>query len=79
MREMLGGDDWNAQSLMLAGAERLLGLTDGWEAYTLDDTALLKRGRHSVGVGKQYAGCVGHVTNCQSIVTMGLASDAIST
>ncbi len=79
MREMLGGDDWNAQSLMLAGAERLLRATDGWEAYTLDDTALLKRGRHSVGVGKQYAGCVGHVTNCQSIVTMGLASDAIST
>jgi SRSO17 transposase len=32
-----------------------------------------------VGVGKQYAGCVGHVTNCQCIVTMGLASDAIST
>ena len=79
MREMLADNDWNAQSLMVAGAERLLRATDGWAAYTLDDTALLKRGWHSVGVGKQYAGCVGHVTNCQCIVTMGLASDAIST
>jgi SRSO17 transposase len=79
MREMLADDDWNAQSLMLAGAERLLRTTDGWQAYTLDDTALLKRGWHSVGVARQYAGCVGHVTNCQCIVTMGIASDAIST
>jgi SRSO17 transposase len=79
MREMLADDDWNAQSLMVDGAERLLRATDGWEAYTLDDTALLKRGWHSVGVGKQYAGCVGHVTNCQCLVTMGLASNAIST
>ena len=79
MREMLADDDWNPQSLMMAGAERLLRATDGWEAYTLDDTALLKRGWHSVGVAKQYAGCVGHVTGCQCIVTMGIASDAIST
>jgi SRSO17 transposase len=76
---MLADDDWNAHSLMLAGAERLLRATDDWQAYTLDDTALLKHGLHSVGVSKQYAGCVGHVTNCQSIVTMGLASDVSST
>lgn len=79
MREMLTEDDWNAQSLMLAGAERLLRTTDGWQAYTLDDTALLKRGWHSVGVAKQYAGCIGGVTGCQCIVTMGVASDLVST
>ena len=33
--------------------------------YIIDDSAHLKKGKHSVGVARQYAGVVGKVDNCQ--------------
>jgi SRSO17 transposase len=39
----------------------------------VDDTALLKKGRMSVGVAHQYAGCVGKRANCQVMVSLTLA------
>ena len=52
-------------------AERLVG---GREAVLIiDDTSLLKQGRHSVGVARQYSGQVGKTTNCQCLVSLTLA------
>jgi len=34
----------------------------------IDESSHLKKGRHSVGVAKQYAGCVGKIENCQVAV-----------
>jgi len=78
LQEMLVEGSWNHRSLMLLGAERLLNTCPELVAYTLDDTALLKQGRHSVGVANQYAGCVGGLANCQAIVTAGMASEHVS-
>lgn len=52
-------------------AQRLVGGPGA--VLIIDDTALLKRGPHSVGVAWQYAGCVGRITNCQVLVSLTLA------
>lgn len=42
--------------------------------WIIDDTTLPKKGTHSVGVGPQYSGQVGHVINCQTVVSLALAN-----
>jgi SRSO17 transposase len=48
------------------------------EHWIVDDTTLLKSGRHSVGVAIQYSGLVGTTANCQSLVSLSLATEAAS-
>src|SRR3982750_1006916 len=68
-------EDEPLEAELLAQADRLVGGPDA--ILVIDDTALPKKGTHSVGVASQYAGVVGKQTNCQTLVSLTLAKDEV--
>ena len=69
---------WDAaprEAALLAEADRQVGGNDAW--LIVDDTALPKKGRHSVGVAPQYASALGKNANCQTLVSLTLASGEV--
>src|ERR1700692_3226547 len=67
-----GGWDEGAPGPELAiQADKLVGGADAF--LVIDDTALPKKGTHSVGVAPQYASALGKTANCQTLVSLTLA------
>lgn len=65
---------WDAEPLeteLLVQADRLVGGSDA--VLVIDDTAIPKKGAHSVGVAPQYASALGKTANCQTLVSLTLA------
>ena len=65
-------DNVPLEATLLKEADRLVGDQAGF--LVIDDTALPKKGHHSVGVAPQYASSLGKTSNCQSLVSVTLAS-----
>ena len=69
---------WDAAPLekeLLVQADKLVGGSDA--VLVIDDTAVPKKGKHSVGVASQYASVLGKNANCQTLVSLTLARDEV--
>jgi len=69
MQALLGGHVWD-WTTALAALQRFIAahLGDPEAIVVLDETAELKKGTATVGVGRQHAGITGQVENCQTVV-----------
>src|SRR3954452_19987994 len=75
MQSLLGRSCWDADALRdLVRDEVIARLGDRSGVLVVDETGFLKKGRHSVGVARQYSGTAGRVENCQVGVFLGYAS-----
>ena len=74
LHHFVASSAWDSTPLeaeLLVQADRLVGGTDA--VLVIDDTALPKKGSHSVGVAPQYATTLGKNANCQTLVSVTLA------
>jgi len=75
VQHLLGRSRWDSDALrdeLVGYVRETLGDTDG--VLVVDETGFLKKGRHSVGVARQYSGAAGRIENCQVGVFLGYAS-----
>jgi SRSO17 transposase len=78
LHHFIADSAWDAaplESALLAQADRMVGGEDAW--LIIDDTALPKKGERSVGVAPQYASALGKNANCQTLVSLTLASGEV--
>jgi SRSO17 transposase len=74
LHHFIAGGVWDAkpvESELLVRADKLVGGRDA--VLVIDDTAIPKKGMHSVGVAAQYASALGKTANCQTLVSLTLA------
>ena len=74
LHHFIASSAWDTGPLekaLLGEADNMVGGNDAW--LIVDDTALPKKGEHSVGVAQQYAGVLGKTANCQALVSLTLA------
>jgi len=74
LHHFIAAGAWDAapvETELLVQADRLVGGSDA--VLVIDDTAIPKKGTHSVGVAAQYASALGKTANCQTLVSLTLA------
>src|SRR5882762_2547857 len=74
LHHFIAAGAWDAtpvETELLVQADRLVGGGDA--VLVIDDTAIPKKGTHSVGVAAQYASALGKTANCQTLVSLTLA------
>lgn len=75
LQRLLNKDDWEADALC-GGLREIVSETLDGEVLIgiIDESCVVKRGEHSVGVKRQYCGRLGKVENCQVGVYLGYVS-----
>ena len=80
--DFVGQSPWSDEALIAAVRDRVLPrmVERGGpiRAWIIDDTGFPKKGRHSVGVARQYCGQLGKQDNCQVAVSLSIANATAS-
>ena len=77
----VGQAPWSDEALLARVRERVLSAIEHHgpiETWIIDDTGFPKKGKHSVGVARQYCGQLGKQDNCQVAVSLSIANAAAS-
>jgi SRSO17 transposase len=77
----VGQGDWSDEAVMeriRAQAIPNIEVHGAISAWIIDDTGFPKKGKHSVGVARQYCGQLGKQDNCQVAVSLSIANDHAS-
>jgi SRSO17 transposase len=72
LQQFLADSPWDPELLVRGCAERVAPQI-GVVAWVVDDTGVVKDGRHSPGVKRQYSGTLGKIGNCQITVSVHAA------
>lgn len=78
MHHLVADAPWSDEAMLSAVAERVLPkLIEPEDAvhWIVDDTGFPKKGKHSVGVARQYCGQTGKQDNCRVAVSLSIASE----
>lgn len=76
MQQAVSVADWDERVVFRRIAQRISTVLPKVEAFVVDDTGFPKKGKHSVGVQRQYSGTMGRIDNCQIATSLHLASEA---
>jgi SRSO17 transposase len=81
LHHFVAKSEWSDTALLARVRAEVLPLMEGQgpiQVWIVDDTGFPKKGRHSVGVGRQYCGQIGKQDNCQVAVTLSVANTQAS-
>jgi SRSO17 transposase len=76
LHHFVARSQWSDEAVLRRVRDHVFGHrdTEGGRYWIVDDTGFPKKGRHSVGVARQYCGQLGKQDNCQVAVSLSLAS-----
>jgi SRSO17 transposase len=78
MHHFVAKAEWSDTAMLAAVRQAVLPALGGIEAWIVDDTGYPKKGKHSVGVARQYCGQLGKQDNCQVAVSVSVANERSS-
>jgi len=81
MHHFVANAPWDDEEVLAVAVDHVLAQLERHApvaAWVVDDTGVPKKGRHSVGVARQYCGVLGKQENCQVAVSVSLVNATTS-